>query len=51
MNAQKKAYAAPSLLVHGTVVTITQQGGPAVRTDVPEGTVITGSTTINDITS
>lgn len=50
MNAQKKAYAAPSLVVHGTVVTITQQGGPPLRTDVPQGTPpINGD--INTITS
>ncbi|MBF2017500.1 MAG: hypothetical protein IGS23_20285 [Rivularia sp. T60_A2020_040] len=49
MNAQKKAYAAPSLIVHGTVVTITQQGGPPVRVDVPQGTPINGD--INNIVS
>jgi hypothetical protein len=50
MNSNKKAYAAPELVVHGSVETITQQGGPAVRTDVPNGTQV-GPNGINDITS
>lgn len=49
MNTNKKAYVAPELVVHGSVGTITQQGGPPERTDVPLGTVPGNS--LNDITS
>ncbi len=50
MNSNKKAYFAPELVVHGSVETITQSGGPSQRTDVPNGTV-PGANGINDITS
>jgi hypothetical protein len=49
MNTNKKAYFAPELVVHGSVETITQQGGPPKFTDVPFGTPPTPG--LNDITS
>ncbi|BAZ11065.1 hypothetical protein NIES4071_28900 [Calothrix sp. NIES-4071] len=50
MNTSKKAYTAPSLTVHGSVGTITQQGGPPIRVDVPFGTPL-GDNGITDVTS
>ncbi|MBW4509601.1 MAG: lasso peptide [Scytonematopsis contorta HA4267-MV1] len=50
MKADKKTYIAPELVVHGSVETITQQGGPAFRVDVPFGTPL-GPNGITDITS
>jgi hypothetical protein len=49
MNSNKKAYVTPELVVHGSVETITQQGGPPRVTDVPFGTPATNGP--NDVLS